>query len=249
MRPPVLETLMLMLILHLPCCYAAMATPGEAGSAMRRRDVLKGATAAAALAQQPSVALARVPASAGPTNEVVGEIDGIRQKRLGGSGIIVSEVGLGTQRWGSTDFNAPDMAACHALMDRAILESGVNLIDTAEQYPIPSDDLTGRFEGYTEQIIGRWLAKDKARRQKVVLASKITGGDNVNKRNIVADCEGSLKRLGTDYLDVYMLHWPARYTPQSTPRAPLSLSLTLGLSRSRSRSLSLTPASSPSSYP
>ena len=47
-------------------------------------------------------------------------------------------------------------------MDRAILESGVNLIDTAEQYPIPSDDLTGRFEGYTEQIIGRWLAKDKA---------------------------------------------------------------------------------------
>ena len=75
-------------------------------------------------------------------------IDGIRQKRLGGSGIIVSEIGLGTQRWGSTDFNAPDMAACHALMDRAILESGVNLVDTAEQYPIPSDDLTGRPEGY-----------------------------------------------------------------------------------------------------
>jgi diketogulonate reductase-like aldo/keto reductase len=49
---------------------------------------------------------------------------------------------------------------------------------------------------------------------QVVLASKITGGDNVNKRNI-ADCEGSLQRLGTDYLDVYMLHWPARYTPQS----------------------------------
>ena len=50
-----------------------------------------------------------------------------------------------------------------------------------------------------------------------MLASKITGGDNVNKRNIIADCEGSLKRLGTDYLDVYMLHWPARYTPQSNP--------------------------------
>ena len=212
MSPPVLESLMFMLILHLPCSYAAMTTPGEAGSAMRRRDVLKGATAAAALAQQPSAALAaRVPASAGPTNEVVGVVDGIRQKRLGGSGIIVSEVGLGTQRWGSTDFNAPDMAACHALMDRAILESGVNLIDTAEQYPIPSDDLTGRFEGYTEQIIGRWLAKDLVRRQKVVLASKITGGDNVNKRNIIADCEGSLKRLGTDHLDVYMLHWPARH--------------------------------------
>ena len=51
-----------------------------------------------------------------------------------------------------------------------------------------------------------------------MLASKITGGDNVNKRNIIADCEGSLKRLGTDYLDVYMLHWPARYTPRSTPK-------------------------------
>ena len=50
-------------------------------------------------------------------------------------------------------------------MDRAILGSGVNLIDTAEQYPIPSDDLTGRFEGYTEQIIGKWLAKDKVQRR------------------------------------------------------------------------------------
>ena len=48
-----------------------------------------------------------------------------------------------------------------------------------------------------------------------MLTSKISGGDNVNKKNIVADCEGSLKRLGTDYLDVYLLHWPARYTPQA----------------------------------
>ena len=148
MRAPLLELVMLVLIFRLPYSDAAMATSRQAGSAMRRRDVLKGATAAAALAQQPSAALARVPASAGPTNEVAGVIDGIRQKRLGGSGIIVSEIGLGTQRWGSTDFNAPDMAACHALMDRAILESGVNLVDTAEQYPIPSDDLTGRPEGY-----------------------------------------------------------------------------------------------------
>ena len=216
---------MLVLILHLPCSHAAMALSGD-GASMRRRDVLKGATAAAALAQ-PAAALARVPASAGPTNEVVGIVDGIRQKRLGGSGIVVSEVGLGTQRWGSTDFNGPDVgpagseasraaspppleptrflgaapsgrsafrrfgspgerlrparlapqsrrfrrlltlqeAACHALMDRAILGSGVNLIDTAEQYPIPSDDLTGRFEGYTEQIIGKWLAKDKVQRR------------------------------------------------------------------------------------
>lgn len=108
----------------------------------------------------------------GYTNEVVRTVDGIRHKRLGGSGIIVSELGLGTQRWGSTDFNAPDEALCHQMMDRAILNSGVNLIDTAEQYPIPSDRAFP--EGNTERIIGSWLAKDKARRSKVVIASKIT---------------------------------------------------------------------------
>jgi len=125
----------------------------------------------------------------------------------------VSEMGLGTQRWGSTDFNAPGEMLCHKMMDRAILGGGINLIDTAEQYPIPSD--FARQEGSTERIIGSWLAKDKARRSKVVLASKITGGRNVNARNIVKDLDGSLDRLGTDYLDLYLLHWPARYTPQS----------------------------------
>jgi len=98
-------------------------------------------------------------------------------------------------------------------MDRAILGSGVNLIDTAEQYPIPSDE---KFpEGLTEEVIGRWIAKGKGRRRKVVIATKITGGYNVTPPNIRADCEGSLKRLGTDYLDVYQLHWPARYSPQA----------------------------------
>ncbi len=58
---------------------------------------------------------------------------GLRYKQLGGSDIIVSEVGIGTQRWGSTDFNAPDEYLCHAFMDRAIFDWGVNLIDTAEQ--------------------------------------------------------------------------------------------------------------------
>jgi len=168
---------------------------------------LQGPVAAASAAS-------RLPASAkGATNEVVKTVDGIRQKRLGSGDIIVSELGLGTQRWGSGDFNAPDEALCHKLMDRAILESGVNLIDTAEQYPIPST--REKPEGDTERIIGSWLAKDKARRSKVVIASKITGGRNVNAKNIIADCEGSLQRLGTDYLDVYTLHWPARYSPQS----------------------------------
>ena len=153
------------------------------------------------------------PTATGATNSVVRVVDGIRQKRLGGTDIIVSEMGLGTQRWGSADFNGPDEALCHQLLDRAVLRSGINLVDTAEQYPIPSD--RGRPEGDTERIIGNWIKKEAGRRQKLVIASKITGGRNINRRTIEADLRGSLERLGTDYLDVYMLHWPARYTPQS----------------------------------
>lgn len=137
----------------------------------------------------------------------------MRQRRLGGGDIAVSELGLGTQRWGGDDFNSPDEALCHRMLDYAVLERGVNLVDTAEQYPIPS--ARDKPEGATERIIGSWLAKDMARREKLVIATKITGGANVTAGNIVRDCEGSLQRLGTDYLDVYMLHWPARYTPQS----------------------------------
>jgi aryl-alcohol dehydrogenase-like predicted oxidoreductase len=147
------------------------------------------------------------------TNDVVSTVDGIRRKRLGNSDIAVSELALGTQRWGGADFNSPDEELCHQLLDRGVLEGGINLIDTAEQYPIPSD--RSRPEGATEEIIGRWLKKGTGRRNKVVLASKITGGRNINKRSIREDCEGSLKRLGVDTLDVYLLHWPARYTPQS----------------------------------
>ena len=164
----------------------------------------------AATAAAPTAA---APTATGATNSVVRVVDGIRQKRLGGTDIIVSEMGLGTQRWGSADFNGPDEALCHQLLDRAVLRSGINLVDTAEQYPIPSD--RGRPEGDTERIIGNWIKKEAGRRQKLVIASKITGGRNINRRTIEADLRGSLERLGTDYLDVYMLHWPARYTPQS----------------------------------
>ncbi len=147
------------------------------------------------------------------TNEVVSVKNGIRQLTLGGSGIIVSEVGLGTQRWVSDDANAPDEAEVFKMMDEAILNSGINLLDTAEQYPIPSSQ--SKPEGTVETTIGKWLRKGKGRREKVVIASKITGGRNVNKENIRNDCIGSLQRLGTDYLDMYLLHWPARYSPQA----------------------------------
>jgi hypothetical protein len=72
----------------------------------------------------------------GSTNEIVRVVNGIKHRRLGGSDIVVSELGLGTQRWVSTDFNAPDKDLCYAFMDEAILKRGINLIDTAEQYPM-----------------------------------------------------------------------------------------------------------------
>ena len=181
--------------------YAA----GLLGGGVERLAGRGAATAAAPTAAAPT--------ATGATNSVVRVVDGIRQKRLGGTDIIVSEMGLGTQRWGSADFNGPDEALCHQILDRAVLRSGINLVDTAEQYPIPSD--RGRPEGDTERIIGNWIKKEAGRRQKLVIASKITGGRNINRRTIEADLRGSLERLGTDYLDVYMLHWPARYTPQS----------------------------------
>jgi len=150
----------------------------------------------------------------GPTNEVVKVVNGIKHRRLGGSDIIVSELGLGTQRWVSTDFNAPDRDLCYEFMDEAILKRGINLIDTAEQYPIPSDGRNTK-EGDSEILIGNWMKDRKVARDKVVISTKITGGRNVNPRNIKKDCEASLKRLQTDYIDVYLTHWPQRYSPQS----------------------------------
>jgi hypothetical protein len=147
------------------------------------------------------------------TNDVVKIVDGIRQKRLGGGDIIVSEVGLGTQRWVSEDFNAPNEKMCFNFMDRAILQSGVNFVDTAESYPIPSSQKNP--EGKVEQVVGNWMSQSPGRRQKVVISTKITGGRNVNRKNIFSSVEGSLARLGTDYIDVYSLHWPARYSPQA----------------------------------
>ena len=151
--------------------------------------------------------------SKGSTNEIIKVKNGIKHRRLGGSDIVVSEIGLGAQRWASDDFNAPSEQDCFGFMDEAILKGGVNLIDTAEQYPIPSG--RNAREGDSELLIGKWMKERKVKREDVVIATKITGGRNVTPKNIKGDCEGSLKRLGTDYIDVYQLHWPQRYSPQA----------------------------------
>jgi aryl-alcohol dehydrogenase-like predicted oxidoreductase len=202
---------------------AALATPPASPplifnrySDRRRRSILAASSFLGGLfggGAKKNIAVAK---NTSNTNNIIKTENGMRYKRLGKSEVIVSELGLGTQRWVSTDYNAPDATTCFAMLDYAIIQHGANLIDTAEQYPIPSDGITCR-EGDSERLIGQWLAarRESVRRDDVVIATKITGGRNITPLNIQKDCEGSLRRLGTDYIDVYQLHWPQRYSPQS----------------------------------
>jgi aryl-alcohol dehydrogenase-like predicted oxidoreductase len=110
-------------------------------------------------------------------------------------------------------------AEAHAQIEWA-LSHGINFIDTAEMYPIPPAQKT---QGSTETLIGRWLGRNRARRGEVVLASKIAGpgrrewirnGESqVTKKTIPWALEDSLKRLQTDHIDLYQIHWPERYVP------------------------------------
>ncbi len=135
----------------------------------------------------------------------------MQYRKLGRTGLEVSLIGLGTMTWG----NQNTLAEGHAQMDYA-LDQGVNFWDTAEMYAVPPSPET---YGKTEEIIGHWFAAHKARRGEVILASKIAGpglpwvrGGKafVDRKNIVEAVEGSLKRLQTDYIDLYQIHWPNR---------------------------------------
>ena len=128
---------------------------------------------------------------------------------LGRTGVSVSRLCLGTMNFGPKTSEDDS----YVVMDRA-LEHGINFFDTANVYGWK----TG--EGVTEQIIGRWLAQGGGRRDKVVLATKVYGrmGDWPNEqglsaRHIVRACEASLRRLQTDWLDLYQMHHVSRSTP------------------------------------
>lgn len=131
-------------------------------------------------------------------------------RQLGNSDIEVSEICLGSMTWGTQNSEAEG----HAQIDFA-LEHGVNFIDTAELYP--SCPMTAATTGRTEEIIGSWIAAS-GRRDQVVLASKVAGegnsdvqdGIDISPEKIKISIEGSLRRLQTDYLDLYQLHWPNR---------------------------------------
>jgi len=131
-------------------------------------------------------------------------------KPLGNSDIKVSEICLGSMNWGTQNSEAEG----HQQMDYS-LEHGVNFFDTAEMYP--ANPASAETQGRTEEIIGSWF-KSSAKRDQIVLATKVTGeglkwvqdGAPISPKKIRISIEGSLKRLQTDYIDLYQLHWPNR---------------------------------------
>ena len=136
------------------------------------------------------------------------------QKRLlGNSGIEVTSVCLGTMTFGQQNSETE----AHRQLDHA-MAAGINFIDTAEMYPVPPREPT---QGRTESYVGSWLQHQ--RREDVVLASKITGprrgydwlrgGPRITRQQIEKAIDDSLRRLCTDYLDLYQIHWPDRYVP------------------------------------
>ena len=132
---------------------------------------------------------------------------------LPGTDIKVSKICLGTMTFGNQNTESEGFDQ----MDLA-LEKGVNFFDTAELYPVPANAKT---QGETERIMGNWLHKT-GNRSKIILATKAAGPgaytahirDNIsfNKKNITEALDNSLKRLQTDYVDLYQLHWPERMT-------------------------------------
>jgi aryl-alcohol dehydrogenase-like predicted oxidoreductase len=133
----------------------------------------------------------------------------VEHTQLGRTGLLVSRLCLGTMNFGPETSEA----VSHAIMDRA-LEDGVNFFDTANVYG------WRKGTGFTEQILGRWFAKGGGRRDKVVLATKVFGsmGDWPNESrlsalNIRRACEGSLRRMQTDHIDLYQMHHVDRATP------------------------------------
>ena len=126
----------------------------------------------------------------------------MRIRRLGRTALRVSELGLGTMNFGARI----DAAASHDLIDRA-LDAGINLVDTADQYGGAAG------VGTTESILGEWISADRSRRDRIVLATKVhepmsddPNDRGLSARHIRASCDASLRRLGTDHIDLYQMH-------------------------------------------
>ena len=140
----------------------------------------------------------------------------MRSVPLGQSPLNVTPICLGTMTFGEQVLESD----AHALLDHA-LARGVNFLDTAEMYAVPARAETC---GATESILGRWFAARPGVRDKVVLATKVAGPSRgmpwirgeacgLTQSEIVTACEGSLRRLQTEVIDLYQIHWPARNVP------------------------------------
>jgi aryl-alcohol dehydrogenase-like predicted oxidoreductase len=139
----------------------------------------------------------------------------LEYRKLGHSGLQVSAYGLGVMTFGG---QTPEAEALRQ-MDMAF-EAGVTLFDTAENYPTPTGPQT---QGRSEEILGRWIAA-RGDRDRVIVATKVAGpgnragdmthirgdGRRLDRSNIMAAVDASLSRLGTDYIDLYQVHWPER---------------------------------------
>ena len=140
----------------------------------------------------------------------------MKQNRLGRSGLTVSDLCLGTMTFGSTC----DEPTAHAICNQAV-DAGINFLDAAEIYPVPPS--AEKF-GLTEEIVGRWLKTTD--RDALTIATKVTGPGHgwftppirhgrttLDGRSIRRACDDSLRRLGTDYIDLYQTHWPDHGMP------------------------------------
>lgn len=136
--------------------------------------------------------------------------------RLGRSSLTVSRIYLGTMTFGEQ----VDEAGSHAILDHAVAR-GLNFIDTAEMYPVPA-----RADSFaeTERLIGRWLKGRPGMRERLVIATKVSGpsrgydwirngAQDLSAADIVAACEDSLRRLQIETIDLYQIHWPLRHVP------------------------------------
>ena len=134
---------------------------------------------------------------------------------LGNSDLRVTPICLGTMTFGE-QVNEAD---AHAILDRS-LARGVNFLDTAEMYSVPPKAETC---GHTETILGHWFAKHPSARQQLVLATKVAGPSRgmpwirdhggLTTQDFITACEASLRRLQTDVIDLYQIHWPERHVP------------------------------------
>jgi aryl-alcohol dehydrogenase-like predicted oxidoreductase len=154
-------------------------------------------------------------------------------RKLSHTELNVSLICLGTMTWGEQNTEAQ----AHEQMDFAVAQ-GVNFFDAAEMYPVPPKPDT---QGRTEQYIGTWFKKT-GKRKDIVLATKVTGpgfgylrgGSKLDRKSVLSACDDNLKRLQTDYIDLYQVHWPQRptnyfgklgYEHTNTPAVPIEETL------------------------